>query len=217
MKLKGAIFDMDGTILDSMPLWRTRGSEFLRMNGLAPEPDIDKKFKAMSLAQSAEYFSRHCGVPGTIPEICARINSCVEVGYRTVPPKPGVPEFLEYLRRGGVRMRIATATERYLVEGVLRRTGLLDFFDGIMTCGEVGHGKDYPDIFLRSMELLGTDMDNTAVFEDAIHAIRTAKRAGYFVAGVEDASYKDEAAEIRRLCDVYITDFHRLVGAFDMA
>ncbi len=211
MELKGAIFDMDGTLLDSMPLWYSRGSDFLRENGFKPEPDIDRKFKAMSLRQSAEYFQQVCGVPGTVEEICARINRCGEKGYRTVLPKPGVRELLEELCHRGVRMCVATATERYLVEGVLERTGLLDYFQFIITCGEVGAGKSEPLIFDKALERLGTAKENTVIFEDALHAIQTAKASGYTVCGVEDASYLDVVEELQRLCDFYVTDLRQFI------
>ncbi len=212
IELEGAIFDMDGTLLDSMPLWDSRGSDFMRENGIEPEPDIDLKFKTMSLRQSAEYFMRVCRIPGSVEEICERINRCVEKGYKTVLPKPGVRELLEELRRRGVKMCVATATERYLVEGVLERLGLLEYFQFILTCGEVGAGKTEPLIFNRALELLGTKREKTVVFEDAPHAVKTAKAAGYPVCGVKDASYKGDEEMLRGLCDWFVSDLSELTG-----
>lgn len=213
MSIKGAIFDMDGTLLDSMPLWNTRGSDFLRENGLPPEPGIDRKFKVMSLRQAAEYFHDAYHVPGTVEEIMDRINAGVERGYRTVLPKPGVPEFLDRLAARGVGMLVATATDRYLVEGVLGRLGLLERFKGVLTCGEVGYGKSRPDIFLEAAARLGTSKEETVVFEDAPHAIRTAKAAGFRVCGVADASYAGDAEELRALCDWYVENFREALEA----
>ncbi|MGM9522139.1 MAG: HAD family hydrolase [Oscillospiraceae bacterium] len=212
MDFKGAVFDLDGTLLDSMPLWNSRGSDYLRGRGIEPAPDVDKRYKALSLAQASEYLKSEYGIPDTADEIACQLNAGVEQGYRqTVQPKEGVPEFLAFLREKKVRMCVATATERYLVEMVLRRVGLLDFFDGILTCGEVGTGKDVPDIYIKGAELLGTSIEETLVFEDAPHAIRTAKGAGFRVAAVEDGSYVAERDEIRAMSDIYVSSFYKLM------
>ena len=212
MNIKGAIFDLDGTLLDSMPLWNTRATDYLVSRGIMPEPDVDKTYKALSLVQAAEYFREHYGFTESVEEISHQLNQGVEKGYfETIKPKDGVPEFLEFLRGRGIPMCIATATERYLVEAVLTRLGLLDYFKGILTCGEVGHGKDEPEIFLRAAKLLGTGVSDTAVFEDAPHAIKTARSAGFFIAAVADDSYTEERENIRAMSDIFITSYKDLI------
>ena len=122
-----------------------------------------------------------------------------------------VIELLEELSQKGVRMCIATATDRYQVEAALMRCGMRHFFSEIFTCTEVGSGKDQPFIFRKAMEHLGTDRSNTVVVEDAWHAIRTAKDDGFMVAAVYDA-HESMQRSIRETADIYLTDyFHSLI------
>lgn len=140
----------------------------------------------------------------------AGIDGIIEHFYRDeVQPKPGVVPFLKELRAKGVDVCIATATDRYLIEAALRRCGIENLFDAIFTCSEVGHGKDEPVIFRRAMEHFGAQRGSTVVFEDAIHAIETAKKDGFTVAAVFDESEKRQN-EVRVLADCYITSFEHL-------
>ena len=140
----------------------------------------------------------------------AGIDGIIEHFYRDeVQPKPGVVLFLKELRAKGVDVCIATATDRYLIEAALRRCGIENLFDAIFTCSEVGHGKDEPVIFRRAMEHFSAQRGSTVVFEDAIHAIETAKKDGFTVAAVFDESEKRQD-EVRVLADCYITSFEHL-------
>ena len=112
---------------------------------------------------------------------------------------------LEWLRGNGVKLCIATATDRNLVEGALERCGVLHYFDGLFTCSEVGHGKDEPHIFEAALRFLGTPKAETAVFDDALYAVRTAKEAGFLVAAVYD-SHEKARDEVRLLSDLYLED-----------
>lgn len=209
MKIEGAIFDLDGTLLDSMIIWDTVGEDYLLSLGIRPREDLREALKPMSLLQAAEYFKAAYGVEKTTEEIMDGINSIVEQFYisETVL-KDGVADFLQKLARRKVKMCIATATDQYLVEAALKRCGILQYFTGIFTCSEVGHGKDEPVIYEKALEHLGTEKGSTLVFEDAVHAIETAKRAGFVVAGVFDKSEKQE--KVRALSDFYITDFREV-------
>ncbi|MEG2203916.1 MAG: HAD family phosphatase, partial [Oscillospiraceae bacterium] len=176
MRLTGAIFDLDGTLLDSMFIWDTIGEEYLLRRGITPEPGLNEKFKMMSLVQAAEYYRAVYRLPESVQTIMDEVNGMIAHFYSdVVPPKDGVPELLARLRSEGVRMCVATATDRELVESALRRSRLLPYFRGILTCTEVGFGKDSPVIFRRALELLGTKKSETLLFEDALHAIETAK------------------------------------------
>lgn len=206
MKLQGAIFDVDGTLLDSMSIWDTIGADYLRSIGYRPREDLNEVFKNMSLLQAAEYYRREYGVTRSVDEIMAGVNAMLEHFYRQdAPLKPGAAELLERLRRRGTRLCVATATDRYLVEAALERCGVLSCFDGIFTCNEVGHGKDEPVIFERALDFLGTERSETLVFDDALYAVRTAKKAGFPVAAVYD-SHEKAQAELRTLADLYLED-----------
>ena len=211
MRIRGAIFDVDGTLLDSMFIWDTIGETYLRSIGYQPKENLNETFKNMSLHQAARYYQTEYGVTQSIDEIMDGVNAMLERYYRfEVPLKPGAAELLERLRQSGVRLCIATATDRHLVEAALDRCGVLSCFGEIFTCNEVGHGKDEPDIFEAALRFLGTRREETLVFDDALYAVRTAKEAGFPVAAVYD-SHERSQAEVRARSDLYLEDLTQLV------
>lgn len=211
MRIRGAIFDVDGTLLDSMFIWDTVGETYLRSIGYQPKENLNETFKNMSLHQAARYYQTEYGVTLSIDEIMDGVNAMLERYYRfEVPLKPGVAELLERLRQSGVKLCIATATDRHLVEAALDRCGVLSCFGEIFTCNEVGHGKDEPDIFEAALRFLGTRREETLVFDDALYAVRTAKEAGFPVAAVYD-SHERSQAEVRARSDLYLEDLTQLV------
>ena len=211
MRIRGAIFDVDGTLLDSMFIWDTIGETYLRSIGYQPKENLNETFKNMSLHQAACYYQTEYGVTLSIDQIMDGVNAMLERYYRfEVPLKPGVAELLERLRQSGVKLCIATATDRHLVEAALDRCGVLSCFGEIFTCNEVGHGKDEPDIFEAALRFLGTRREETLVFDDALYAVRTAKEAGFPVAAVYD-SHERSQAEVRARSDLYLEDLTQLV------
>lgn len=210
----GAIFDFDGTLFDSMHVWATVGSDYLRSLGHTPKEDLDEVFKALSLRQAALYYKEEYGVKQSVSEIEDGINAVVEEKYfKEVLPREGVPKLLQLLKDGGFRMCIATATDRYLIEAALSRTELCGFFEGILTCPEEGSGKDEPAIFESALRLLGTGKEKAFVFEDSLHALKTARSAGFKTVGVCDR-YESRQAEVRRNSDIYIEDFRDPEGLY---
>ena len=211
MRIRGAIFDVDGTLLDSMFIWDTIGETYLRSIGYQPKENLNETFKNMSLRQAARYYQTEYGVTLSIDQIMDGVNAMLERYYRfEVPLKPGAAELLERLRQNGVKLCIATATDRHLVEAALDRCGVLSCFGEIFTCNEVGHGKDEPDIFEEALRFLGTEKAETVVFDDALYAVRTAKEAGFPVAAVYD-SHERSQAEVRARSDLYLEDLTQLV------
>ena len=189
MSLKCCIFDFDGTLFDSMFIWDQAGELYLRSLGKAPLPSTAEDLRTMSLRQAAQYFQTTYALPFPVEEIMEGINRTVEAFYfHDALPKPGVTALLEQLRQAGVAMGIATATDRYQIEAALRRCGLEHYFDAIFTCSEVGHGKERPEIYRMALEHLGADRGSCVVFEDALHAVKTAKADGFPVVAVYDAS-----------------------------
>ncbi len=205
--IKGVIFDFDGTLFDSMSIWETAGSDYLASLGLVAEGNLFKKLKAMSLLQSAEYLKESYALSLTVEQIMNGVNKTVEHFYlHRAMPKENVMAVLSALQKKGIKMCIATATDRYQVEAALRRCDMLRYFDTIFTCTEVGHGKDEPYIFELACSSMGTDKAETAVFEDAYHAAKTAKDAGFYVIGINDR-YEKRTEELRELADMYINNF----------
>ena len=211
MRIRGAIFDVDGTLLDSMFIWDTIGETYLRSIGYEPREKLNEVFKNMSLFQAARYYRTEYGVTLSIDEIMNGVNAMLERYYRfEVSLRPGVAELLAQLQASGIKLCIATATDRYLVEAALERCGVLSCFGAIFTCNEVGHGKDEPDIFEEALRFLGTEKAETVVFDDALYAVRTAKEAGFPVAAVYD-SHERSQAEVRARSDLYLEDLTQLV------
>jgi HAD superfamily hydrolase (TIGR01509 family) len=162
----------------------------------------------MSIQQVCEHFCSVYGLALTPDDITAGINGMAEDFYlHRVALKDGAAEALRRLKSRGVKMCVATATDRYLVEAGLRRTGISEYFDRVFTCTETGAGKDKPDIFLEAIDFLGTDINETVVFEDALYAIRTAKAAGFPVAAFYDEAARTQQDEIKRLADWYFLSF----------
>ena len=205
--IKGAIFDLDGTILDSMFIWDTIGEDYLRSLGKEPEGNLAEVFKTFTLEQSAEYYRNHYGIDLSVGEIVDGINSMVAESYRTKTTlKSGVKDFLKRLHDKGVKMCIATVTDRPIVEDILKRLNIFEYFSEIFTCAEVGCNKETPEIYRCALKHLGTEKNETVVFEDVLHALITAKEDGFKVAAVYD-SHEPRQEEIKKISDYYITDF----------
>lgn len=208
--IEGAIFDVDGTLLDSMEMWDSVGSEYLKSLGYKPEEHFNEIFKTFSLYQAAEYFRENYGVTQSVEEICDGINAMVEDLYRyKVVLKPGMKELLENLHSKGVKMCVATATDEYLVEAALKRCGVYDYFGKIFTCPALGHGKDEPIIYREGLKFLGTPKEKTIVFEDVLYAITTAKNDGFNVMAVYD-EYENKQEQIKQKADIYLPNYYDL-------
>lgn len=205
IQLKTAIFDFDGTLLDSMGIWATIASQYLKSLGVTPKPDVDETIFRMSLVDAANFLRREYHLEKTLSEIRSEVNQIVETSYfETLEVKPGVLEMLARFKRDGVRMCVATASDRYVVEAAMKRTGLADFIDTIFTCTELKTTKDEPLIYEKAMEQLGGEKESTVVFEDAAHAVQTAKEAGFTVVAIYDDTEKENQAYIRELADYYL-------------
>lgn len=210
MTIDGAIFDLDGTLLDSMFIWDTIGEDYLRRRGVEPRSGLNEIFKNMSLYQAACYYQAEYGLTDSTDAIMAGVNEMIRHYYaHVVLPKAGVPKLLDKLKKSRVKMCVATATDRHLAEAALARTGLLPYFGEIFTCSAVGHGKDEPDIYHAAHSFLQTPKESTWVLEDALYAVSTAKEAGYRVIGVFDRS-AGNADDIRTRADLYIRSFEEM-------
>lgn len=202
---RGAIFDMDGTLTDSMYIWDVAGETYLRNQGKEPASDLWEQLRPLSLVQAAELFQREYGITDTVPEILKGFDRVVETEYRTnVVLKDGVRELLEALRDKGIVMSVATSSPLEIVLMVLERLGILPYFSHVVTCGDVGKGKEHPEVYDQAARLMGTSRSTTLVFEDALHAVTTASRAGYYVVGVYDESEGIDEDRIMPLCSQYV-------------
>lgn len=215
MNIKGAIFDLDGTLMDSMFIWDTIGEEYLVSRNIQPKENLNETFKTMSLKQAAEYYQSEYGLLESTDEIMNGVNSMIEDRYANdVKIKEGVAEFLEYLKAKGVKMCIATATDVPLVQSSLKSNGISEYFSEIFTCNTVGFGKDRPDIYDRALEFLNTNKEETIIFEDALYAVLTAKKAGYKVAGIFD-EHEKYIEKVKENSDIFLNSYREASDIFD--
>ena len=211
MKYKAAILDFDGTLVDSMPVWKDVSLTYLKSHGVTPNDDLHDAIKEMSVAQSSEYLRETYRLPYTGAEIIDQITAQVEHQFRyDVQLKPHVKSFLRAMYLKGMRFCIATASHRDLIEPAISRLGIADFMTSVVTCMEVGCGKESPAIFFEAMQQLSVEQPECLVIEDALHAVITAKKAGFTVVGVYDDSAVDEQDRIRSAADFYIHSFDEL-------
>lgn len=214
--IEGAIFDLDGTILDSMHIWSEIGLLFLKNKGVEPPPGVEDEFVKMSMVQAAEYYIKNIDPNETVMGIVKEVNSLVQgIYFNEVIKKDGIKEFLDLLKSRNVKMCIATATDKHLVEKALERNGIREYFSEIFTCSSVGAGKDTPVIYDVSLEHLGTKKENTFIFEDALYAIETANKAGYNIVGINDVSEKADPEIVKKLCTYYINDYSEIHQYFE--
>lgn len=203
--IAGAIFDLDGTILDSMKAWEHAPERYLTGLGIEAEPELGRTMFPMSMKEGAEYLKSRFGLGADIDTIVEGVNRAVIYFYHEqVLLKEGASDFLRALKQAGVKVTAATTSDRHIVESALKRLKVIGCFDRIFTCTEVGAGKTEPDIFLEAAEYMGTLPRETWVFEDSLYAIRTAKAAGFRTVGVYDASSAENRDEIRKISDIYL-------------
>lgn len=213
-KIKYAIFDADGTLMDSMHIWDTLDSAFLLMRGI--EPKESRIFRKYGYFNAIKYFLENYDLDMTPEEIRRDIMKILEYYYNNVAKaKDGVREFLKTLRDNGVRCVVATATDCYLMKPALERNGLLEYFDEVFSTKDTGISKFEPDIYNKARDFLGADED-LFVFEDAAYAIDTAKKAGYRVIAVEDYSAEEEREHIIAVSDYYATNYTEMYQIFDL-
>ena len=210
---KGAIFDLDGVLLDSMGIWNDLGARYLRSRGLMPEPGLNEILFSMSMEQGAEYLHTHYPLAQSAAEIEAGIETMLrDFYYNEVPAKPGAAALLAALAAKGIPMAAATSSQRGHVTHALQRLGLLGYFAQIFTTGEVGVSKHEPTIYLLAAQALGSAPGETIVFEDSLYALKTAKAAGFYTVGVYDADGESDQAGLKAAADLYVKELGEAAG-----
>lgn len=209
--IKGAIFDVDGTLLDTMHVWTDSGERYLKSLGIEAEPGLGDKLFCMTVEMGAEYLKENYGLADTIEDIKAGINAMVESYYfEEADFKPGAPELMKAMKKAGIPMTIATSTDKYCILAAFDRLGYTDYFDAILTCGEVGASKSEPKIFFEAINVMGTEPQETWLFEDGLYSIKTAKAEGFKTVGVYDEVSLADQKEIEALSDIYVKDLTEL-------
>ena len=206
--IKGAIFDMDGTLVDSLMLWNIIwakfGSLFCEDGVFAPSEKDDKAIRTMTLKDAMDYIHSHYNIGKTGSELFDKANEIINDFYSNeVMLKDGVAEFLEYCKAKGIKMCIASASDMEFLKIAAKRCDIEKYFVDIISCVDVGKGKEEPDIYLKAMEILGTTADETCIFEDSHVAICTADKLGIRTVGIYD-KYNYGQEEIKKTATMYI-------------
>ena len=214
--IRGAIFDLDGVLLDSMGIWKDLGARYLRSLHIQPEPGLNEILFAMSMEQGAAYLKKHYPLPQSEAEIGDGIARLLEDYYfHEVPAKPGAAALLNFLAERNIPMAAATSSPRAHVTRALDRLGLLSYLQAVFTTGEVGGSKHEPVIYHLAAERLGTTPAETLVFEDSLYALKTAQAAGYRTVGVFDANGEEDQAGMKAAAEVYLTALTEFPGHWD--
>ena len=163
--IKGAIFDIDGTLLDSMPIWENAGARYLATLGIKAKPDLKERLDALSLPEGAIYMQKEYGLSVSAEDILEGVNQVVkDFYYKEAVMKPGAYALVKRLKENGVKLIIATATDKEMAKAALIRNGIWQDFTGMITCEEAGAGKTSPKVFEFARQKLGTKKEETWVF-----------------------------------------------------
>lgn len=206
--MKGAIFDVDGVLLDSMEEWDRLGETYLAGLGIRAEEGLADTLAAMSMEEGAAWLIRHYGLSKTVEQAVEEMAGVMREAYACrIPEKAGVENYLRGLAEAGIPMVIATSGDRDNARMALERLGLWKYFRAMLTCTQVGAGKSRPDIFLAAAKILEGVPEEIWVFEDAPHAAATAHGAGFHVAAVKDGQNARQEAQLAQTADIYLKDY----------
>lgn len=210
--IKAAIFDLDGTLVDSMGLWSDIDKNYLKkFNHSVPE-GLQDDICHLNFQETAAYFKNRFNIPDSLDTIMADWHTMAHDAYCTsIKLKKGVKEFLQYLKDSDIKIALATSNSNDLLEAVLKANDIYSYFDAVTTTAEVQRNKEFPDVYLLAAQKLSVAPENCMVFEDLITAIKGAKKGNMKVVGVYDEWNEDQWSLIKEVSDYAIKDYNELL------
>lgn len=206
--LKGAIFDADGTLLNSMSIWHELGQRYLAKYDIKAEAGLSEILYSMSLEESSRYLKETYGLSDIVESISAEMIGMLRSFYlNEVSLKAGVVAYLRHLHERNIPMIVATSNDKALLHSVFVRFQIDGFFQDILSCCELNTNKRDSMIYLKAAQRIGTQPQETVVFEDVLHGIRSSKKAGFITVAVEDSSNSSEIMELSSAANYFIRDF----------
>ena len=204
------IFDMDGTLIDSMDAFGGAMIKFLEDNNIEYPSDIVKIITPLGFKGSAEYFLT-LGSKKSVPEMLEDFkNYMIEPYTKTIPEKEGVTETLLRLKKEGHSLNVLTASPHVTLDPCLKRLGLYELFENVWSCDDFGIPKSNPEIYIEAAKRLGTDVTNCIFIDDNVNAVKTAKAAGMHSWGIFDKSSEDYVDEMKEISEKYIYTFSEI-------
>lgn len=211
--IKAVIFDVDGTLVDSMWIWKQVDIDFLARRNIELPVDLQKDIEGLSYTATAQYFKERFNLPESIEEIKEEWRQMADDFYNSqIPLKDGVKELLNLIKDKGLKLGIATSNSRELVETMLKRHQLEKYFDGIRTSCEVARSKPFPDVYLKVAEDLAVDPKDCLVFEDTVAGTTAAKSAGMRPIAIYDETSSESKEHLEQLAELYIKDFYEFLS-----
>ena len=206
--IEAVIFDLDGSLCDSMWIWGQIDIDFLGGRGISVPKDLQKAIEGISALETAVYFKNRFGFEDSPEEILSIWVDMAYEKYRTsVKLKAGAKEFIYYLKDNGYKLAICSSNAHDLVETALRANDVLECFDAIISDKHVTYGKPNPECYLKAAEALGILPERCIAFEDIVKGIEAAHNAGMKACGVEDAYSEYQREEKIKMAEYYINDF----------
>ncbi len=205
------IFDLDGTLADSMWVWDNLLIDFLAEYGYTASDELLDEVAYMSMEQSSARVCELFDLPMSPEGIINRWTDMIYDSYaHKIRLKSGAAEYLEYLKENGKSLALATASSRELAEACLKNNGVLEFFDVLTYADEVGEGKSSPKIYRETLRRLNASAADSVLFEDILVGLKTASGIGLDVVIVEDKAAREDKAQLMEQAYLYIKDFYGL-------
>lgn len=207
--IKACIFDLDGTLVDSLGIWSEIDKRFFRVHHMEVPEDYEKRIAHMNFVDIAKFTKSEYGFQESIEEIMKIWTDWSIIAYqKEIKAKPGAKEFLSYIQSLKIPMALATANRKELYEPCLKNNGIFDYFSYKMNVNDLNSTKSEPKIYLELAKEMNSKPNETLVFEDILIAVKTAHEAGFKVAAIYDKSNKNDADQIIQNSDYYLTSYY---------